>query len=62
MLAMFRTLLRGAVAIVAAILANSAVVGVFGLPVAIASLMFGILFVVLVVVRTKTQEEPVKRT
>ncbi|HTB74684.1 MAG TPA: hypothetical protein VK762_15650 [Polyangiaceae bacterium] len=62
---MFRTLLRGAVAtaaILAVLLFNFAVVGVFGLPVAIASLVFGTLFVVLVVVRTRSQQEPVERT
>jgi hypothetical protein len=63
--AMFRILLQRAVAtgaIIAVILYNSAVLGVFGLPVAIASLIFGIVVVVLVVVRTPTQEEPVERT
>ncbi len=62
---MFRILLRGAVAAgapVAVVLYNFALIGVFGLSVAIASLTFGILFVVLVVVRTRTQKEPVART
>jgi hypothetical protein len=63
--AMFGILLHRAVAtgaIIAVILYNSALLGVFGLPVAIASLIFGIVFVVLVVVRTRTQDEPVERT
>ena len=62
---MFRILLRGAVAtgaIIAGILFNFAVIGVFGLSVAIASSIFGILFVVLVVIGARTQEEPVERT
>ncbi len=53
---------RRGVAIIAGILFNFAVVGVFGLSVAIASLILGILFVTLVVVRTRTQEEPEART
>jgi len=62
---MLQLLLRGAVAtgaIIAVILLNFAVIGVFGLSVAIASLIFGIAFVVIVVVRTRTQDEPVERT
>jgi hypothetical protein len=62
---MFQLLLRGAVAIgaiIAVILLNFGVMGVFGLPVAIASLIFGIAFVVIVVVRTRRQEEPIERT
>jgi hypothetical protein len=65
LLAMFRILLQRAVAtgaIIAVILYNAALLGVFGLPVAIASLIFGIVFVVLVIVRTRTQDEPVERT
>jgi hypothetical protein len=62
---MFRILLRGAVAavaIIAVVLFNFALIGVFGLSVAIASLISGILFVVVVVARTRTQKEPVERT
>jgi|HubBroStandDraft_5_1064220.scaffolds.fasta_scaffold161511_2 hypothetical protein len=62
---MFRVLLRGAAAagaILAVILFNFAIVGVFGLSAAIASTLFGILFAVLVVARTRTQEEPAERT
>jgi hypothetical protein len=62
---MFRILLRGVAAVgapIVVILFNFALIGAFGLSVAIASLIVGILFVVLVVVRTRTQEEPVERT
>jgi hypothetical protein len=62
---MFRILLRGVVgagAPIAVILFNFALIGVFGLPVAITSLIVGILFVVFVVVRTRTQQEPLERT
>jgi hypothetical protein len=62
---MFQKLLRGAIAAgatIAVILFNFALIGAFGLAVAIASLISGILFVVLVVVRTRTQEQPVERT
>jgi hypothetical protein len=62
---MFWILLRGAVAttaIIAVILFNFAVVGVFGLAVALASLISGTVFVVLVVLRTRSQQEPVERT
>jgi hypothetical protein len=52
----------GAGAAIVVILFNFALIGVFGLPVAIASLVVGILFVVLVVVRTRAQAEPQERT
>ncbi len=61
----FRLLPQRAVAtgaMIAVILYNSALLGVFGLPMAIASLIFGIVFVVLFIVRTRTQDEPVRRT
>jgi hypothetical protein len=54
---MFRLFVQRGVAIIVGLLVHAAVLGVFGMSVAIASLIFGIVFVVFVVVRNRTQAE-----